>query len=192
MAGGNSVRFQSNKLLYVLEGRPMFEHGLDAWIEVKETRKYDLDLILVTQYEEIHNIAVRKYGDRISCIVDPSCTQGASCTIKAGLQAAKEADYAIFMSADQPWISAKTIGKLLDQTEKQHPLISGAGILPVELVNPVCFSRFLFDELEMLEKDQGGKKVARKTDPAQWLIIEPEDPRELKDIDSLSDLKQEL
>lgn len=35
MAAGNSRRFGSNKLFYELDGKPMYRHLLDRFVEIK-------------------------------------------------------------------------------------------------------------------------------------------------------------
>lgn len=59
MAAGNSRRFGSNKLLYELDGKPMYRHLLERLIEIKDRYnklKSDssaIDITVVTRYREI-------------------------------------------------------------------------------------------------------------------------------------------
>ena len=56
MAAGNSRRFGSNKLLYELDGKPMYRHLLDHLVEIKDRYnklKSDspvIDITVVTRY----------------------------------------------------------------------------------------------------------------------------------------------
>ena len=52
LAAGNSRRFGSNKLLYEIEGKPMYLHVLE---QLKQVQKKipDSGIIVLTQYQEI-------------------------------------------------------------------------------------------------------------------------------------------
>ena len=53
MAAGNSRRFGSNKLLYLYEGKPLYRHGLELLLELKQEMGEKLTVTVVTQYPEI-------------------------------------------------------------------------------------------------------------------------------------------
>ena len=56
LAAGNSRRFGSNKLLYTIEGEPMYRHILSELMKVREVLKeqgHSCEITVVTQYEEI-------------------------------------------------------------------------------------------------------------------------------------------
>ena len=50
LAAGNSRRFGSNKLLYEIDGKPMYQHILEKLMTVANTLE---SITVVTQYEEI-------------------------------------------------------------------------------------------------------------------------------------------
>ena len=52
MAAGNSRRFGSNKLLYLIDGKPMYLHVLERLSAVCK-RHRDWEIVLVSQYEEL-------------------------------------------------------------------------------------------------------------------------------------------
>ena len=52
LAGGNSRRFGTNKLLELLDGKPMYRHLLDRLIRI--CGRHDRwELVVVTQYHEV-------------------------------------------------------------------------------------------------------------------------------------------
>ena len=56
LAAGNSRRFGSNKLLYRIDGMPMYRHILLELKKVKEALEaqgHKCEITVVTQYEEI-------------------------------------------------------------------------------------------------------------------------------------------
>ena len=67
----------------------------------------------------------------------------------------------MFMVADQPFIKAETVEKLIRETGLQEKI---AGCVTWEGVpgNPVIFSKQLKEELSALQEDQGGKVVLKK------------------------------
>ena len=66
LAAGNSRRFGSNKLLYSIDGMPMYRHILLELKKVKEALEaqgHKCEITVVTQYEEIAQEA-EKLGER--------------------------------------------------------------------------------------------------------------------------------
>ena len=91
MAAGNSRRFGSNKLLHIWQGKMLYRHTLDMLSDIVSSRK-------------------------ISRL-------GASYTIKAGINSLmgrlKKDDWLLFIVADQPYLSEKTILKFIEAAEKK-------------------------------------------------------------------------
>ena len=73
LAAGNSRRFGSNKLLYGIDGMPMYRHILLELKKVKaalEEQGHRCEITVVTQYEEIAagSGEARRAGFFIICI----------------------------------------------------------------------------------------------------------------------------
>ena len=198
MAAGNSRRFGSNKLLYELDGKPMYRHLLDHLVEIKDRYnklKSDspvIDITVVTRYREIL--------DYCACIPDchavlsPDSEKGISYTIKAGIMAVQEQkktgmqDYYMFAVADQPYLKSQSVIKLIDRVlentggkQLAFSLRCGAAV-----GNPCVFHSSLIPQLLSLEGDKGGRSVAKKYD---CVYVDIADERELMDIDTLSNSK---
>ena len=156
LAAGNSRRFGGNKLLYEIDGNPMYRYILERLIAVagaggqgKEVSscvletgslkniKQEMTVTVVTQYEEIEE--------------------------------------------DQPWLTAGTIRQLitlLETTGKGIACVSSEG----RLGNPCIFTKKYYDQLLSITGDRGGKSVitAHRDDTA---VLKVEDGKELTDID---------
>jgi molybdenum cofactor cytidylyltransferase len=198
LAAGNSRRFGSNKLIYEIEGKPMYAHVLAELLRVREelTLKNDrgetlakvsgsnlcaldqIGITVVTQYEEIGQ-AAEALG--IPVFYNPDPDRGISSSLQIGLNANLDADACLFTVSDQPWLQAKTVEELISLY-----LVSGKNIASVGINgspgNPCIFGRKYYRDLLALTGDKGGKKIilSHMQDTA---ILEITDVRELTDVD---------
>lgn len=126
MAAGNSRRFGSNKLLHIWQGKMLYRHTLDMLSDIVSSRKinedinYDITLTVVTQYDRI--IADLDGRKDINTVFCGDSRLGASYTIKAGINSLmgrlKKDDWILFIVADQPYLSEKTIHKFIEAAAK--------------------------------------------------------------------------
>ena len=191
LAAGNSRRFGANKLLYEVDGLPMYKHVLGQLIQVKGQLEEESDRIytgnlpdikcritVVTQYDTIAETA-GKQG--IEVLYNPHPEMGISSSLKIGLSANLDADAVLFTVSDQPWLTFDTICKLIQallDSGKQIACISCQG----KMGNPCIFRKKYYEELLTLEGDKGGKRVIMKH-LEDTCIYEVKNARELKDID---------
>ena len=134
MAAGNSRRFGSNKLLYLYEGKPLYRHGLELLLELKQEMGEKLTVTVVTQYaeilEEVQDIFERCGMAGMQAVFCEESRLGVSYTIRAGIEAVisqnpvsgqpkegqsmiGEKDYLMFMVADQPHLTLDSVRKLI-------------------------------------------------------------------------------
>ena len=134
MAAGNSRRFGSNKLLYLYEGKPLYRHGLELLLKLKQEMGEKLTVTVVTQYpeilEEVQDIFERCGMAGMQAVFCEESRLGASYTIRAGIEAVisqdpvsgqpkegqsmmGEKDYLMFMVADQPHLTLDSVQKLI-------------------------------------------------------------------------------
>lgn len=199
MAAGNSRRFGSNKLLHIWHGKMLYRHTLDMLSDIVSSRKinedidYDITLTVVTQYDRI--IADLDGRKDINTVFCGDSRLGASYTIKAGINSLmgrlKKDDWLLFIVADQPYLSEKTILEFIeaasqDKKSEDYKMLLANGeknngdyenILSEEknskdykvfsaryrakAGNPCMFSCELIPELLELSGDSGGRKVAK-------------------------------
>lgn len=188
LAAGFSKRFGENKLLYKINGIPMYQHLVKRLSKLKE-EKYADSLVVVSQYEIILR-EVQKQG--ISVMKNEDSTRGISSSLKLGIlktqeiQKENKEDYYMFFAADQPWIRTETIKEFLSvffKSGRDIGCISYQG----EPCNPVIFHKKYLSELMELTGDVGGKRVLRKH-MEEVLLFEVEDEREVTDCDYKEDL----
>lgn len=178
LAAGNSRRFGSNKLLYSLEGKRMFEYIVDEIEKIHEG--IFSEKIVVTQYDE-----VRDYTQALGYTVvkNPDSNSGISSSIRLGLKQC-EADTYMFLVADQPYLKHETILGLL-QCFLQSDKNMGSVIAGTKPGNPTIFSYVYRDELLQLTGDQGGRKVMKQY-PDDVVYYNVDEEKELQDIDFLN------
>ena len=201
LAAGNSRRFGANKLLYEIDGIPMYRHVLEQLDDTKKkieniyseysdivqlnnlyrnntTAKIICNIIVITQYDAIAEAVKTK---EIQVLYNSHPEDGISSSVKIGLNASLDADAVLFTVSDQPWLTSETICELIHvflNTSKGIACVSCQG----KMGNPCIFDRKYYNELLSLEGDKGGKKVIMKhLDDTQ--IYEIEAGRELEDID---------
>ncbi len=178
LAAGNSRRFgEENKLMYPVEGIPMYQRAFHKTLLVQNKMKEQiLSVAVVTQYPEIMAEA-EKVG--IKTVLNPHPEEGISSSMKLGLF--PEADACLFMVADQPWLRVETLEGLI-----RRFLGSSKGMAAVakngEPGNPCIFSRKYYDRLMELTGDKGGKRVL-KAHPEDVVLYEIENEKELTDVD---------
>ena len=184
LASGSGRRFGANKLLAEFRGKPVFRWGLDTLLEVERYRS-DCAVLVVSRYEEIRDTA---RGLGLSAVDSPDSERGISHTIRAGLEAldVNDGDYLLFVVADQPHMSRKTVEELLDQAKAG--VLAATAAFGAREGNPALFSADLLPELLALEGDRGGRKVL-KNYPGQVKKVQVSSETELFDVDTPADMQ---
>lgn len=181
LAAGNSRRFGSNKLLSLVEGKPMYRH-LTEKIEKAEKKCPFGEKVLVTQYENIFEAAEQAGW---MAVRNDAPEQGISRSIRLGIQSIsdkiRKGDAVCFFVCDQPFLKVETIISFLNGY-----VTSGKGIgcltYKEQWGNPVVFSEIYLKELLSLSGDVGGKKVM-KQHLQDTFFGETETRQELEDMD---------
>lgn len=186
MASGYGKRFGGNKLLEPLQGKPVFQHGLDCLLEAEEKLKekhgIHTEIIVVSQYKEILEYAEKR---QVTAVNNLKSEGGITASIRLGLQAMEKAEAMLFAVADQPWMKARTICGLVNEyfeSPKGIACLSAGG----KRGNPVIFSISYKSLLEQLQGDTGGVRLMNRF-PEDVLMMEA-DSGELLDIDRREDM----
>lgn len=183
LAAGFSRRFGENKLLYEIEGKPMYRFLAERLLHLQEKKKLQT-LTVVTQYEEIWQYA-EKQG--MTAVKNRDSSRGISSSLQLGLAAAMEKsqeekeNYYLFFVADQPFLTESTIEEFVSaflKTGKGIGCMSKDGVAK----NPVIFHQKYGKELQELTGDTGGKRVL-KCHLEDVFYYEVSDEKELKDLD---------
>ena len=216
MAAGNSRRFgERNKLLQNWNGKPLYFHTFEKLIRIREKDPDSLSLTVVTQYPEIYQEVKNQPG--VQAVFCQESRLGVSYTIKAGIRSVQETytpernehcfaeeglsskikaenrrmwDYFMFVVADQPALSEKSIEKLIrsasmqDKSAKQPAFSLRCGD---RVGNPCMFRADLIPELMQLEGDKGGRAVVKQH---ACCYVEIENEEEFSDIDTEEQIKK--
>lgn len=180
LAAGNSERFGENKLLYPVNGKPMYEHLADQVNGLAEN--VFQKKIVVTQYPELAE-HMKKRGFQVCLNDQPEL--GISHSVHLGVEEAWkwEPDAAIgFAVSDQPYLRGSTLEMLIRQWKASGKGI-GALAYHGEIGNPVVFAEKYRKELMELTGDKGGKRVVKRHMDDLYLM-EVEDAEELRDLDT--------
>ena len=180
LAAGSGRRFGGNKLLYPLEGRPLFSYGLETLRRAVQLRP-ECSLTVVSRYPQILEAAQAAGGRAVD---SPHSERGLSYTIRAALDALPPLngeDFLFFAVADQPWLEVDTLLRLVDAARPGVP--GGTAAFGERVGNPTFFSAALFPKLYALTGDQGGRPILRELG-ADCIRIQAEHPWELDDLDT--------
>ena len=179
LAAGNSRRFGSNKLMYEVDGVPMYLRTLRKLQKAAE-KIPDSRIILVTQpqYQEIIDVA-KEIGADI--LFNPQPERGISSSMQIGLENAKDVDACLFTVADQPWLTAETIIALYDTFHSENKGMA-CTCRGEKTGNPCIFSKKYYKELMEISGDRGGKQVIKRH-PEDVVYFKISDERELVDVD---------
>ena len=182
LAAGLSSRYGSNKLLEMVDGKPMFRHLLDILTVMKEEEPHRYELVVVTAYDEIEE-SVK--GFPVKVVRNNNQELGASHSIKLGLEACGEIgqhDHVMFAVADQPYVQEDELFGFIHMYKRSY---KGIGCLSYQGVmgNPVIFQGKFVPELMALTGDVGGKAVV-KAHLSEVFQYEADSELSLQDIDT--------
>ena len=175
LASGFGRRFGSNKLLYELNGTPLYLHALDMLRRLSKRRidGQEIRVVVVSQYEEIETQACKLGAQAVH---NPDAVEGIAASVRYGVQAAADAEWMAFFTADQPYLRAETVFRFLETAI--HSGTSMASVISAgKPGNPTLFHRSRQQELLQLAGDVGGRSIMKRH-PEQvfWFEI-PEEER---------------
>lgn len=180
LAAGDSRRYQGNKLLDEVEGKPMYRHIVDEVSALPQTlfsRR-----IVVSQYPKIlHTLSEEGY----EAVENRESHLGISHSIALALDvldSRETGETAVcFAVCDQPWLSGETLAGLIAGWAS-----SGKGMACLSCNgqdgNPAVFSKAYESRLRQLTGDVGGRSVMRRF-PEDVYRYEVRDRKELTDVD---------
>ena len=208
LASGFGRRYGSNKLLEIVDGKPLFCHGLEALLEAAGKLRTEegiaVEILVVSQYSEILEASERLKAsidndlcDRVSHaaivqpdisvspIPNPYSSEGITASVRLGVRRAERADAYLFAAADQPWLLPASIRRLTEAFYRSPQTIAclASG---ERRGNPAIFSARYREELLKLTGDRGGNVIMKRY-PREVQLVQAA-AAELKDIDSKEDL----
>lgn len=183
LAAGNSKRFGSNKLLYKLNNKYMFEYALENIFSLKKIFGESIEnIVVVSRYKEIEKY-LKTIKINIKYKENFYSEKGISSSIILGLNEINDKNFLMFMVCDQPYLKKETLKEFIKNFFKQSKKI-GCLSDGKHLGNPCIFSPIYIKELKNIIGDKGGKQIIKKhLDEVFYYVVE--DKKELEDIDFL-------
>lgn len=115
---------------------------------------------------------VRAFDERRVCVAaNEAAKTGMASSIRVGVKLAQErgASFVVLLAVDQPLIEADDLGALAQAVVEGAPAAAAvyAGVVGI----PAAFSFLFFDELCLLEGDQGARRLLRDAPIAGLRLI---------------------
>ncbi|HEX7419897.1 MAG TPA: NTP transferase domain-containing protein [Thermoanaerobaculia bacterium] len=177
LAAGQATRFGSSKQLAPIDGKPLLQHVLD---NLAQSKIDDVVVVLGANADEIRKLI--RFG-RARVVMNPEFADGMSTSIHAALRAI-DADAAMIVLADQPFVSSRTIDALIDEVRR-----TGAKVMIPTFNgfrgNPVVIDRSLFAEMMEIRGDVGCRSIFGNHEVTKLAV---DDRGILMDIDTPSDV----
>ncbi|MEA4972624.1 MAG: nucleotidyltransferase family protein [Candidatus Metalachnospira sp.] len=179
MCSGFGRRMGANKLLMPINGKRMFEYVFET---IQGIGFYKT--VVVTPYEEIKKYAqIRGF----EATFNSENEEGIAASVRIGAGLCGDAEGIMYFTADQPFIDAETINRLLFEFEKNNKIT--VPVLNGKNKNPVIFPVRYKNDLLSLSGDVGGRQIinANKADVTKvFFKIE----RPFIDIDTAKDFEK--
>jgi molybdenum cofactor cytidylyltransferase len=154
LAAGKSSRMGSNKMLEMIDGRPMVVRTAQRLLA---SRARPIVAVLGNMADAVDDALGRLPVERVH---NPDFADGLSTSLKRGLAALPEdIDGAVVCLGDMPLIAGRDIDRLIAAF---NPLEGRAIVVPTrrgKRGNPILWSRQFFAEMMALSGDQGARKL---------------------------------
>ncbi len=173
------MRFGSRKLDADLHGQ-----AIGFW-PIRTAQRLGCPVVIVTGLQAPQFLAEATDPPKVIVNPDPARGMGGSIAIASAYARQQQARRLLIMLGDVPFVSPDTLRRLCEAT----PALGAAACRypSGKLGPPACFDAELFPELERLEGDHGARRLLNDTDLTVGL---PVDPEELRDIDTVEDLRE--
>lgn len=174
LAGGQSRRFGSDKLLHVMsyqgKAKSLILHTLKPWFEVFPQVNV---VIRADNTALLERLNQSPFSSRLTLITAEDAHQGMAASLVAGIKANQQADGWLIGLADMPFIDASVIAASLQAL--QH----GARLTQPEYHgrrgHPVGFSALFLPQLLALKGDKGARDTLAASAEQIQRISSPDD-----------------
>jgi molybdenum cofactor cytidylyltransferase len=174
LAAGGSSRMGKPKQLLEIGGKTLVS------IVIENILASIIDEVIIVTQPDLPLISDNEYPE-IKRVVNNAWQRGQSSSMKAGLSAVDpKTDAVMFFMADQPMVDEDIINRLITAfQESEKPIISP--LYNGKKGAPVIFKRRLFDELNLIQGDRGGRDLL-EVYPVEYVNIEM--PMAAMDVDT--------
>ncbi len=153
LAGGKSTRFGDTKQILPWGTTTLAAHSARVALDA------GLDPVVVVLGHQADAVEQSLAGLPVQLVFNADFAAGQSTSLRKGLQAlAANAGAAVFLLADQPFVSADVLCSLVS-AHRQSFAPACVPVFEGKRGNPVLFDRTLFRELVELQGDTGGREL---------------------------------
>jgi molybdenum cofactor cytidylyltransferase len=183
LAAGEATRMGQPKQLLNIHRQPMVRRVVESVCAA------GLDQVVVITGAYAEEVGKALDGLPVEVVFNPAWRAGMSTSLQKGLRVLRpEIRAALVVLADQPALTSDLVKSLADR----YRATEAPAVAPVshgKRGNPVLFDRALFEELQAVEGDQGGRAVLARH-AAQVEQVEVGDLGVLFDVDTLCDYEK--
>lgn len=186
LAAGSSTRMGRNKLLLSLGGETVVRRAVRAAIDS------GVDRVVVVLGHEADLVRAQLDGLACDLLVNPDHERGVGTSLHAGLRAVADADAAVVLLADMPFVSASMIRSVVDRFRGSGARLVLSHYGDVQ-APPTLYARALFEEVLAEPDERCGKRIAKRHGGEAEIARWPESA--LQDLDVAADyehLRSEL
>jgi molybdenum cofactor cytidylyltransferase len=186
LAAGKSSRMGTAKQLLLLGSRTVLGQTLT---NVRNSGLNEIVLVLGSSAESIRQQLPDSVLEDARIVTNEAYEQGMASSLRAGISAVRaQAQAALVILADQPFIRAETLDRIVEEYYRTHAPI----VIPTHQGlrgNPVLLDRSVFHEVMALEGDIGCRAIFG-SHLDEIVKVEVGDPGILLDIDNRDDYEQ--
>lgn len=196
LAAGLGRRFNDNKLMHLLDGKPIVGYCLDLCAGML-CNKLVNSVTVVASNETVIAYTTANYPD-FRIVANSNPAEGISSSLKMGIRAAKATNPAsdgfLILLGDMPYLNENHIGNLLNKIKESETEIAVSheiGSADDDFRNPVVISSKFYEDLLLLQGDCGAKSLVKKQfsiAPCTIGIVDTK-PQTLHDIDTKDDIR---
>lgn len=181
LAAGVSSRFGSeNKLLAEIDGEAMVRRAAETLLAST------VDGVTVVVGHEAERVREALAGLDVSFVDNPEYREGQATSVRAGVRAVRDtADAAVFALGDMPFVEVSSVD-LLVSAYRAGVGDALAAAHEGQRGNPVLFDAGMFDQLEDVGGDTGGRDLLLGSDRAA--LVETGDPGVVRDVNTREEL----
>ncbi len=183
LAAGLSTRFPGNKLLYMVEGKPLIRHIVESALNSKA------DEVIVVVGHDAEKVSQQISDLDVVIIYNPNYRVGMSESVKRGLKAVyRWASAVIIHPADVAFVPSHIFNKVIEKyLETRAPIVVAS--YKGRRGHPILFSDKLFKDIFSISEETMGLKYVTRKYAEDTVVVETDSIEVVVDIDTIDDLK---
>jgi molybdenum cofactor cytidylyltransferase len=155
LAAGGASRFGSPKQLAELDGAPLLQHAVNAMVDVFAIER--AVVVLGANADDVREAVDFRTAQPVVC---EGWEEGMAASLRCGVAALGEVDWAVVTLGDQPRITPQVIAWVCDEAAGAGDWIAAVRTTyDGEPGHPVALSRWLLDEVRTLHGDVGAREL---------------------------------